>query len=108
MLDSKHCSKLSNIAMKKKVYMYWERVKCLPYTRSIIKIVKYTPINDYSYILIPEIYRPEKYELINIHNMDNKYFQYCIARHFSRDEKYLKQETKRLKAKVFKQNWNGI
>ena len=73
-----------------------------------IKVVKYTPIKGSSYIALPEKFRNSKFGLINIKNEDDKCFQYCIARHFCRDEKHSERVTKRLKAEVEKFDWNNM
>ena len=73
-----------------------------------IKIVKYTPIKGSSYIPLPLKYRNSNYDLINIQNKDNRCFQYCVARHFCRDEKHKYRVTNRLKAEVDKLDWNNM
>ena len=57
---------------------------------------------------MPEKFRNSKFGLINIKNEDDKCFQYCVARHFCRDEIHPERVTKRLKAEVDKLSWNGI
>ena len=57
---------------------------------------------------MPEKFRNSKFSLINMKNEDDKCFQYCVARHFCRDEKNPHRISKRLKAEIEKLNWNNM
>ena len=66
------------------------------------------PFTSLANLELPETFKSVKYGLKNIQNTDIKSLQYCVARHFCRDEKHNYRVTKRVTTQIDKLNWNGI
>ena len=72
-----------------------------------IHTVKYEPLKGSSYIPLPKNLAHKK-ALINMKNMDNKCFKWCVTRALNPVEKNAERITKILHRQAEKLNWEGL
>ena len=72
-----------------------------------IHTVKYEPLKGSSYIPLPKNLTTKK-AILNMKNMDNKCFKWCVARALNPVEKNAERITKILHRQAEKLNWEGL